>query len=115
MTFEEKLNAFRAMLGEEKTPYIPDVETVHAAVCAAFNVPVSVMTSPTHEERESTARFASYHFCYQIPGMTLAKIGRAHGGRDHGTVLHGIRRIDSLKTIPSFKWAFERAERLLTP
>lgn len=41
------------------------------------------------------ARFALYK-ALRLRGWSTAKIGRAIGGRDHSTVLHGIKRAEHM-------------------
>jgi len=35
----------------------------------------------------------------QLTSRSLPEIGRRFGGRDHTTVMHGVRRIDELKAV----------------
>ena len=42
------------------------------------------------------ARQAAMYVCRQVTDDSLPAIGRAFGGRDHTTVLHGVRKIEQL-------------------
>jgi chromosomal replication initiator protein len=42
------------------------------------------------------ARQAAMYVCRQVTDDSLPAIGRAFGGRDHSTVLHGVRKIEQL-------------------
>jgi chromosomal replication initiator protein len=37
----------------------------------------------------------------QLTPRSLPEIGRRFGGRDHTTIMHGVRRIEELKTTDS--------------
>ena len=37
------------------------------------------------------------YLCKQLTSRSLPEIGRRFGGRDHTTVMHGVRRIDELR------------------
>ncbi|MDG1341034.1 MAG: helix-turn-helix domain-containing protein, partial [Paracoccaceae bacterium] len=39
--------------------------------------------------------------CKQMTSRSLPEIGRRFGGRDHTTVMHGVKRVEELKTIDS--------------
>jgi len=36
--------------------------------------------------------------CKHMTSRSLPEIGRRFGGRDHTTVMHGVKRIEELKT-----------------
>ncbi len=37
------------------------------------------------------------YLCKNLTSRSLPEIGRRFGGRDHTTVMHGVRRIEELK------------------
>ena len=37
------------------------------------------------------------YLCKQLTSRSLPEIGRHFGGRDHTTVMHGVRRIEELR------------------
>jgi chromosomal replication initiator protein len=37
------------------------------------------------------------YLCKQLTSRSLPEIGRRFGGRDHTTVMHGVRRIEELR------------------
>ena len=37
------------------------------------------------------------YLCKQLTTRSLPEIGRRFGGRDHTTVMHGVKRIEELK------------------
>ena len=42
-------------------------------------------------------RQLAYYLCRMHTTRSLSDIGRSFGGRDHSTVLHGVRQIDALR------------------
>lgn len=49
-------------------------------------------------------RFTTYQLCKDfIPKITLSEIGDGLGGRNHATVIHGLKMFDDLKNQKSFK------------
>jgi chromosomal replication initiator protein len=38
------------------------------------------------------------YLCKQLTSRSLPEIGRSFGGRDHTTVMHGVRRIGELRS-----------------
>lgn len=53
--------------------------------------------TPLARKREfAHARQVSMTLCNKYTKMSLEKIGRVHGGRDHATVLHAVKTINDL-------------------
>jgi len=46
--------------------------------------------------RVAWPRFVAYHLCLQM-GRTYSETGRRLGGRDHTTIIHGVRRLAELR------------------
>ncbi len=40
------------------------------------------------------ARFMSYYFARRVTEMSLPRLGKAFGSRDHTSILHGLRRME---------------------
>ena len=45
----------------------------------------------------SRPRQIAMYLCKQLTTRSLPEIGRRFGGRDHTTVMHGVRRIEDLR------------------
>lgn len=54
------------------------------------------MRSIRRAARLCRARQVSMWLCFRMTGNSYPAIGRAHGGRDHTTAMHAVRRIDAL-------------------
>jgi hypothetical protein len=74
----------------------PSLKAILFAVAAAFRVPVIDIVSHRRPRRICEARHCVYRMARDLTLLTLPQIGRRIGGRDHTTVLHGIRRTQAL-------------------
>jgi chromosomal replication initiation ATPase DnaA len=74
----------------------PSLKAILFAVAAAFRVPVVDIVSHRRPRRICDARHAAYRIARDLTLLTLPQIGRHIGGRDHTTVLHGIRKTQAL-------------------
>lgn len=61
------------------------------AVARAAEIPRQDLIGPRRTDRLAFARFALFKML-QDRGFTLKEIGAACGGRDHSTIIHGLRR-----------------------
>ncbi len=108
------MTAHLARLGLLELPLNSKIETIQAACCAVFGVPMDVFKLSRGPEYASSARMASMSICRTKLKATFAAIGRAHGGRDHGTAIHATKRIpEMLETQKDFKRRYEIAIKLI--
>lgn len=59
-------------------------------------VPALRICSRRRNDRLCKVRYACFLVLRREPDLTLSEIGEAFGGRDHGTVIHGIYRARQL-------------------
>jgi hypothetical protein len=72
-----------------------------------FRVPKMALIGAGRARRLALPRFAFYRAVRDTLGLSLPAIGRAMGGRDHTSVIHGLRRADEfLKRDPDFAQRF---------
>lgn len=73
-------------------------------VSAIADVPVAGILSRRQDARAAKTRFVLYWLATRFTDRSLPAIGRAYGGRDHTTILYGMRRcellVDSLPNTP---------------
>ena len=69
----------------------PTIAEIQSAVAAAFGVSVHNLTGHRRYQGIAKPRQAGYLLAYEMTGKTLPQIGRAFGGRDHSTIMHGIK------------------------
>ena len=66
-------------------------------VCAnEFNVDTSDILSRRRHAQIIVARHAAFGIAKYITRWSLPEIGRRFGGRDHTTILHGLRKVERL-------------------
>lgn len=70
---------------------------IKASVCDHFCVPLSEMTSSRRAQEVVRPRQVAMYLSKQLTPMSLPQIGRNFGGRDHTTVMHAIRQVESLR------------------
>lgn len=73
------------------------VEEIQRKVSEHYNIRLSDMIGPKRLRSYARPRQIAMYFCKQLTTRSLPEIGRRFGGRDHTTVMHGVKRIEELK------------------
>ncbi len=73
------------------------VEEIQRKVSDHYNIRLSDMLGPKRLRNFARPRQIAMYLCKQMTTRSLPEIGRRFGGRDHTTVMHGVRRIEDLK------------------
>lgn len=63
---------------------------------SAFDMPRKVLVGPGKTPRLALVRFGALWLARETTGCSLPRLGRLCGGRDHTTVLHAVRRFESM-------------------
>jgi chromosomal replication initiator protein len=74
------------------------VEEIQRRVSEHYNIRMSDMIGPKRVRNFARPRQVAMYLCKQLTSRSLPEIGRRFGGRDHTTVMHGVKRIEELKT-----------------
>jgi chromosomal replication initiator protein len=74
----------------------PSLLAIQSATAAYFNLSRDDMKARRRTADVAHARLIGYYLCKKLTLRSLPEIGRFFGGRDHTTVLHGIRKIEHL-------------------
>ena len=87
------------------------VEAIIALVASATGYTAEDLVGPLRPKRLARARQMLYGLLRALrPSMSFPVIGRAVGGRDHSSALHGLRRFDELRyTEPLASWMLHPA------
>lgn len=73
------------------------IEEIQRHVAEHYNIRLSDMIGPKRVRTFARPRQVAMYLCKQMTSRSLPEIGRRFGGRDHTTVMHGVRRIEELK------------------
>ncbi|WP_370229675.1 chromosomal replication initiator protein DnaA [Cognatishimia sp.] len=74
------------------------VEEIQRRVAEHYNIRLSDMIGPKRLRNFARPRQVAMFLCKQLTSRSLPEIGRRFGGRDHTTVMHGVRRIEELRS-----------------
>lgn len=73
------------------------IEEIQRKVSEHYNIRLSDMIGPKRVRSFARPRQVAMYLCKQMTSRSLPEIGRRFGGRDHTTVMHGVRRIEELR------------------
>ena len=74
-----------------------NVEEIQRKVSEHYNIRLSDMISPKRLRTYARPRQIAMFLSKQLTSRSLPEIGRRFGGRDHTTVMHGVKRIEELR------------------
>jgi hypothetical protein len=69
------------------------IATIQAAVSAYYRIDPAKMVSAQRSRAYAHPRQIAMYFASELTPKSLPEIGRRFGGRDHTTVLYGIRQV----------------------
>jgi chromosomal replication initiator protein len=72
------------------------IEQVQTAVCEWFSLSQADLRGDKRPQSIAYPRHIAMYLCRELTDQSLPKIGAKFGGRDHSTVMHGVRRIGDL-------------------
>ena len=73
------------------------VEEIQRKVAEHYNIRMSDMIGPKRQRSIARPRQVAMWLAKRLTTRSLPDIGRRFGGRDHTTVMHGVRKIDELR------------------
>ncbi|GHF02090.1 chromosomal replication initiator protein DnaA [Aliiroseovarius zhejiangensis] len=107
-----RLFAFASLVGREVTMELAQdclgdilrasdrkvtVEEIQRKVSDHYNIRLSDLIGPKRVRTIARPRQVAMYLAKHMTSRSLPEIGRRFGGRDHTTVMHGVKRIDELK------------------
>ena len=91
------------------------IENIQKVVAEYFNIKISDLLSKRRNRSIARPRQVAMALAKELTRHSLPEVGDAFGGRDHTTVLHACRKIDSLKgTSPDISEDYKNLTRMLT-
>ena len=90
------------------------IEEIQRRVAEDFNIKLSDLLSPRRARAVARPRQIAMWLCKELTEASLPEIGRKFAGRDHTTIMHGVRRINELSEAdPAFRTEVMRLHRAL--
>ncbi len=74
------------------------IEEIQRKVSEHYHIRLSDLLGPKRVRNYARPRQVAMYLSKQLTSRSLPDIGRRFGGRDHTTVMHGVRRIEELKS-----------------
>ena len=71
------------------------IEEIQKAVAEVFNLQVYDLTGPKKPKNIADPRMIAMYLCRKLTSKSHQEIGRAFGGRSHGTVIHAVKQIEA--------------------
>lgn len=79
---------------QEARPVTP--EEILQATAESFGFTLDQLTGPSRKQPLALSRQIGMYLCRELTDLSLPKIGRVFGGRDHTTVIHAVDKIKTL-------------------
>ena len=77
------------------------IEEIQRKVAEHYNIRLSDMIGPKRLRAVARPRQVAMYLSKQLTSRSLPEIGRRFGGRDHTTIMHGVKKIEELMAIDS--------------
>jgi chromosomal replication initiator protein len=77
------------------------IEEIQRKVAEHYNIRLSDMIGPKRLRTIARPRQVAMYLAKQLTPRSLPEIGRRFGGRDHTTIMHGVRKIEELMSTDS--------------
>ena len=72
------------------------VEEIQRKVAEHYNIRLSDLVGPKRVRTLARPRQIAMYLAKQMTSRSLPEIGRRFGGRDHTTIMHGVRKIEEM-------------------
>jgi chromosomal replication initiator protein len=104
----------RRFLADRQLRLRPSLRTITATTAKYHNLRMSDLTGASRRRGIAQARAAAMYLARELTGKSLTELGTYFGRRDHTTVLHSVRLIQSrLRSDPVTKRAISDLRKLI--
>jgi chromosomal replication initiator protein len=111
-----RLTDVRRYLAEQPAPHAIEIREIALAVAKHFSLRLGDLQSASRRRGVVDARNITAYLTRQSTGQSLQQIGQFLGGRDHTTILHGIRKFEQqLSTDPAQRQLVEDLKHQIQP
>ncbi|MFC0201369.1 chromosomal replication initiator protein DnaA [Paracoccus rhizosphaerae] len=73
-----------------------NIDDIQRRVAEHYNIRLADMIGPKRARNVARPRQIAMYLSKQLTSRSLPEIGRRFGGRDHTTIMHGVRKIEEL-------------------
>ena len=90
------------------------VDKIQNVVSNFYNIALSEMLSQRRSRPLARPRQIAMFLCKELTSYSYPEIGRAFGGKDHTTVIHAVKKIESMLEIdPKLKKQFFELKEII--
>lgn len=91
-----------------------NIKRIRQVVAMRYRISLEAIRSDSRNQFVMLPRQIAYTLARRMTGRSFPAIGRAFGGRDHTTILHGIRKVEKRASLdPAFALELDQLERLI--
>jgi chromosomal replication initiator protein len=94
ITMELAQEALSGIMPESSNPGI-DIRRIQEVVCEYFSITAKDLLGQRRDQRIVRPRQVAMYLCKEITGASYPEIGTQFGGKDHTTVIHACRKVES--------------------
>lgn len=90
------------------------IRQIQKIVAIRYRIGLEEINSDSRSQFVLLPRQIAYTIARRLTGKSLTTIGRAFGGRDHTTILHGVRKMEHrARTNEAFATELEQLEKVI--
>lgn len=89
------------------------IREIQKTVCEYFSISMNELIGKRRDQKVVKPRQVAMYLCKELTGASYPEIGQEFGGRDHTTVMHSCRKIDSNVEDPYFKTSIDNIRNML--
>lgn len=95
LTLDNAKEALKELLNHNKDKKV-DINEIKKVVCEYFQISEKDLISSRRDQRIVKPRQLAMYLCKEmVPGASYPEIGAQFGGRDHTTVIHAYRKVET--------------------
>ena len=95
LTLERVESLLKDIFHQEATQKV-SIDSIQRTVADYYDLRIADMTSRRRPKKIAHARQVAMYLSRKLTKNSLMEIGDAFGGRDHGTIIHAVKRVTSL-------------------
>jgi chromosomal replication initiator protein len=112
ISLEMAKHELKAAVPEEGSHFT--IESIQNAVAKHFHIKIQDLKSPSRAQKISIPRHIAMYLIRKYTGLGFKEIGQYFGGKDHSTVMHACKKVESeLEVEVEVREAVESIQNLL--